>query len=172
MNKNNKNNEILWNIHRDLIILVLALTLELKGTDYNERIEGIDIQNKIIKLILCLIDGLLYQNSMSIPNGIYYYLYRISDIGLCVQNLKDKQKPLNELYNYDASKWINYFGNNNVFMLDEHIWKTKLDLYYKQNIIKTSFLQNTQRDCVEERPEWIDNDSVWNPTITLKELLQ
>ncbi len=97
MRNKNKNNEILYNIHRkcfcDLIILIL--TLELKEIDYNGTMEG-------IKFILCLIDGLLYQNGMSIPNGIYYSCIYFGS--LCEEN---------KLYNYYLSKWMNYFGNNN-----------------------------------------------------------
>eukprot|EP01083_Nonionella_stella_P295875 1005386_1 len=106
-----------------------------------------------------------------------------------------------------------YYNNNNIFGLDEDVWKNKLDLYYKQNIIKKSSdpfeifmyiligkfymnnvefqindVMNRQEDFLwfklctlyfrqEDKPQWIDNNSdgngnqsVWNPSITLKNL--
>ncbi len=53
--------------------------------------------------------------------------------------MKNNIKATNQaLYNSDVNKWIEYFNNNNIFGLDEDVWKNKLDAHYKQNIIKKS----------------------------------
>ncbi len=42
-----------------------------------------------------------------LPNGMYY-----SYCSLCEKN---------ELYNYCLSKWVNYFGNNKVFIIEKSL---------------------------------------------------
>ncbi len=76
-------------------------------------LEGVYIKYKIIKFI---------QNGMSIPNGIYYSYGNFSS--LCEKN---------EIYNYYLSKWVNYFENNNVFIIGKSLDTFEVQIDYAMN---------------------------------------